>query len=458
MEKNSVIVEYLIITKQEDTFCDNVEAFIKFLGVDSSLTILDKENKIAITLKKKDEFQVSYSLVSDLVPSKKERYFKLILSSKEKDKLKEFNELTDLVEKIIDRLQNEVSINILWNDISREYAIKGYALINEVENLLRRLITSFMLINVGYDWHKNHIPSGVESRETYLKGNYSDYLHQTYFSDLKTILFEGQRDIALRNIGDIQKLVEKSISENKKEIPVDDLKGVISISLWEKHFAKEAKYKKKDLEEDLEKLNGLRNEIAHNRHISRENLGKVENLSKKIINALKLEIEDLPNKVLTPEEKVFQAERETMRIAEHNHPSMFGYLAEEVVFKWYQKLFGPDKVSRPNPNHMSGIDIVVAYAESTFVFVHVKSTSLRKFVRLRSEIVHGAGLEGIFPMGFNASDEYHLTIVLNDLAVMVNKSEIALAVGLSELIKEINPQVRLILGNINENNEFRQIV
>jgi hypothetical protein len=342
METKPIIVEYLIIVLQEDTFCDSDIAFLKFLSVDSSLSISEKEKTITLLSKKKNKFSVSYSLTSGLVPSQAQRYFKLKLSSKE-EKLSEYTELTTLLEKLISKLHKDVSINVLWNDIARKYAIEGYDLINQVENLLRRLITDFMLINVGYDWHKSHIPISVENRDTHLKETYSDYLHQTYFSDLKTILFEGQRDMNLRDIGQIQKFVEACISEKKTQIPIDELKGVISKSLWEKYFSKDSSYKKKELEEDLDKLNSLRNEIAHNRHISRETLGKIQNLSKKVIKTLKLEIEDLPNKVLTPEEQNFQVHTETNRIAEYN-PALQGYLSEKAVAEWYKSNFGSESV------------------------------------------------------------------------------------------------------------------
>ncbi|WP_448104059.1 hypothetical protein [Pedobacter panaciterrae] len=256
---------------------------------------------------------VSYTLFSDLVNAKNERYFKFTLQCNERERIDDFYKLSKLLEKLFVKLSSEVSVNVLWNDIARQYAIEGYSLLNEVENLLRRLIANFMLINVGYDWHKLHIPSEVERRDPQLKVNYSDYLHQTYFSDLKTILFEGQREPNYRNIGDIQILVEKNISEGKDEIKIEDLKGVIAKSLWERHFSNATLYKKKNLEEDLERLNSLRNEIAHNRHIDRETLGKIQNISKKIIETLKLAIENLPDNILTNEEKDFQASSENLR-------------------------------------------------------------------------------------------------------------------------------------------------
>ncbi len=453
METKPIIVEYLIIILQEDTFCDSDVAFLKFLSVDSSISISDKEKTITLLSKKKNKFSVSYSLTSGLVPSQAQRYFKLKLSSKE-EKLNEYTELTTLLEKLIYKLHKDVSINVLWNDIARKYAIEGYDLINQVENSLRGLITNFMLINVGYDWHKSHIPISVENRGTHLKETYSDYLHQTYFSDLKTILFEGQRDINLRDIGQIQKFIETCISEKKTQILVDELKGVISKSLWEKYFSNDISYKKKELEDDLDKLNTLRNEIAHNRHISREALGKIQNLSKKVIKTLKLEIEDLPNKVLTPEEQDFQVYTEINRIANYNS-SFLGYLAENAVSEWYKFNYGHDNVHTEARFNYNGIvkemDIIVIIDSVAQVGVEIKSLTISHFRQIRNQ---AENLEKLIPKNIDAFREFHIVIVIRDYSV---NSDLSFTNEIGKLLNELNPKMKLIYGFLDNNGKFEQI-
>lgn len=451
MEQKSLVVEYLIIMKQDSTFCENEKAFIKFISVDSRINITEKDKLLNFSLKK-GVFSVSYNLVSDLVPLKDERYFKFSLVSKEINKIKEFDELTGLLYNVFSKLHSNVSINVLWNDIARNYAIEGYTLINEVENLLRRLITNFMLTKVGFDFPKYYIPNEVADRDAHLKSNYSDYLHQTYFGDLKTILFEGQRDFNLRNIGDIQRKVEKYISDKKKEISIEELKGIVSKSLWEKHFSKDSSYKKTDLENDLEALNTLRNEIAHNRHISRETLGKIQSLSKKIIKTLKLEIEDLPNKTLTPNEQRFQSEIENTRIAEIN-PMHFGFLAESIVKKWYENNFNIESIHETQFD--SGVDLVFIQEIDKRIGVQIKATNLIGLRQIRNQIAHGVNLEKFFPQSFDEYYEFNLVIVLRDY----NPSyDLSFAIELGRFIKGINPKVKLIVGFINENNEFITLI
>lgn len=46
MPTKPIIVEYLIIVKQEDTFCDSEDAFLRFLDVDSSFTISTQKKSL----------------------------------------------------------------------------------------------------------------------------------------------------------------------------------------------------------------------------------------------------------------------------------------------------------------------------------------------------------------------------------------------------------------------------
>ncbi len=444
MKPKPLIVEYLIIIKQENTFCDSKEAFLKFLEVDSSLTI--SGDQLIVKLKK-GKLTVSYSIASDLVPSQNQRYFKFTISSEDNDKINELYDLTKLLEEIIAKLHPEASINILWNDIARKYAVEGYDLINEVENLLRRLIANFMLTKVGYDYPKYHIPNEVENRDSHLKVNYSDYLHQTYFSDLKTILFEGQREFTHRNIGDIQRIVEKHISEKKKDISIDDLKGVISKSLWERYFASETNYKKENLEKDLEELNSLRNEIAHNRHINRDTLGKIQNLSKKIIRTLNLAIEYLPKKDLSPDEQKFQVNNENIRI-EENNPYLKIVLLKSAIMNWYYDRY-PDLIEFDHSEDNTFIDFTLIINNKQ-IGVSIKSM-LSSYYKLTKEKIVNSFKSEEFNQILNNLVEYHFIIVFKDNNPSINIHGIK---SFNNELNSINSKLKLTMGYLDKINNF----
>ncbi|MGN7986117.1 hypothetical protein ACTJKC_02195 [Pedobacter sp. 22226] len=449
MELKSLTVEYLIIIKQEGSFCESDDAFLNFLCVDSSISIVRKEESLSVELKKGVKFKVLFKIESDLVPSGKERYFKLILISKEADKASEFNELTVLLEKIICKLHPEVSINVLWNDISRLNAVEGYILINEVENLLRRLIASFMLTKVGLDYPKSHIPIKVETRDSELKVNYADYLHQTYFSDLSTILFEGQREVDFRNIGEIQRFVERHISDGKTEIKIEDIQGVISKSLWEKHFSKDTDYKKSHLEGDLESLNKLRNDIAHNRHISRETLGKIKGLSKKIIKVLNLELAGLENIKLTDEEINIQVHNHNSRILNAER-ILSGHFSEQLIAEFYKQKFSKSKITFADYPNSFG-DFLVHLNENDLIAVEVKSISTESLRKVKKDYFEDKNMIKRVPILLSGFLEFHFVFVLKQI---MNEVDMTYVSELSSYFHNISPKIKMIIGYIDRGGNF----
>ncbi|XVN13856.1 hypothetical protein QZH47_21110 [Pseudomonas corrugata] len=115
----------------------------------------------------------------------------------------DFNELCDRVRSIVERISpGKTTINTLWDDIGRTYAEKSYPLINEVENLMRRLIAKFMLITVGVNWSKDTIHPDLFKKID----NFSDDdphvndLFKLDFIHLKEVLFGKKRDISLEEL------------------------------------------------------------------------------------------------------------------------------------------------------------------------------------------------------------------------------------------------------------------
>jgi hypothetical protein len=322
-------VEYLIISKEADTFCDNETTFINLLSSESKIKISEGNKTITF-----NNLQVNYTILTELIPSKSERFFKLELSSSNSSNLDEFENLTIILEKVVSKIHPEVSINILWNDIARNNAIKAYDILNKVENNLRRFIANFMLIKVGFEWPKSFVPEKVIKRnsirseinevdqsntiegETNLSNkkeselkpiNYTDYLYNTFFTDLITILFEGERDFKMRTMGDVEMLIKKYKSDNKNTVPISDLEGFIAKSLWDRHFSN-ILGEKKALESKLEKLTKFRNEVAHNKHIKSVELKEILGISKAVLSIIEKGTKSLEDITLTPEEQKIETE------------------------------------------------------------------------------------------------------------------------------------------------------
>ena len=453
MKNNDLVLEYLLLVKQDDTFCTSAEDFLKFLDVDSRLeTSVSKQTITLISTNfEGKKFSASYSLESKPVPGKKERYFKFLLKAEDKKDIGHFDELSKILEKNFLRIHKDISINILWNDIARQYALEGYAVINEVENLLRRLIANFMLINVGLDWHKSHVPEAVITRNAKARDNYSDYLHQTYFGDLKTILFDGQREKGLKNIGDIQLLVQRHLTDKKDKIDIGDIEGVIAKSLWEKYFSSDVKYTKEALVADLESLNTLRNEIAHNQHISLDILNKIKSLSKKVIGTLKLELDKLPEKILTEEEKKVVVKAENLR-SEFRRGHLAPMFSEKAVMDWYAEMYGHMDVDFIfTDGYAGGTDLILSFVEKR-LGVQIKQLSIRGAVALRNEIAHNHVPAFLDFANIDEFDEYHFVIVLKDYSPNMER---LLKINFHELLKEQFPNLSFNIGYLDQPMAFQ---
>ena len=439
---SEIVIEYLIMSPDIE-FCNSNEAFKQLLSVDSRITIID-EYKLSMKVNSTGILTVSYEVDTDIVPNKKERYFKFKIKSKEVERINDLTQLTALLESSFARIDNEVSVHMLWNDISRIYAVEGYALINEVENLLRRLITSFLLTRVGFDFPKHHIPSGVKNRADHLKVSDANYLHQTFFDDLKTILFEGQRAGNFENIGEIERLVQKLISEGRTEISIDELKGVIATSLWDKYFAAGTSYDKSKLQTDLDLLNGLRNEIAHNRHVNRQTLGKIQNLSEKIIKTLKLAIEDLPEKNLTVEEQEFQIDAENNRLTK----ARGGGFSETVesVLDYYRNRYGASYVDEVDTlKRLFGVEFIVNQRDQKPIAVEILKVNSNVWA------IDRLNLSIEYQLKDDSYGEFHLVYVFVDSDPIVQKEKLSRALV---QLKSIKVPLRILQGVVDLFGKF----
>lgn len=189
-------VEYLIVTNENepDGFCCNRETFINLLHTDGRIKISGDE---LIWTNGEEKLTIKIVIETEAIKDKNQRYFLIELINNDEEKIDEFTQLNKSLKKIVTKLEIEpYSFNTLWNDISNAYSNKSYSLINELENLMRKLISKFMIINIGKDWISESMPQNVkkkidlnEERNELL----DDVLHNADFIDLSNFLFEKYR-------------------------------------------------------------------------------------------------------------------------------------------------------------------------------------------------------------------------------------------------------------------------
>ena len=174
-------VEYLVVIDTHQGFCATLERFRNFLESHDGLVLTKQKIKF------KGE-AYSYEVDHDVIEGANEAYFHLKMDfKKENQNSQKFLLLlqSSLTKVSVDNLE------ILRDDFSRERSEQAYPLLYDVENLMRKLITKFMRINVGKKWVEAVVPekAGVPSRDDEKRDE--PYVHNYDFIDFTRFYKRG---------------------------------------------------------------------------------------------------------------------------------------------------------------------------------------------------------------------------------------------------------------------------
>ena len=378
-------VEYLAIFRRTDSFCDSAAAFTRLIQVNSDIVV----NNQTIDFRKMPTCK--YELTSGDVAGKDQRYFHLKFSwngdpDAASTDLRRFLFLLRAVRTVISNTGGEVET--LHDDVSTHYACKAYPLIHDIENLMRRLIANFMLLNVGIEWTEEALPSGVEDaiRERprkptgegtleNLRGR--DYLNVLYTLDLihlGNILFDPY---SKRTPFDLY----IAIKDVKTVADAEALKSFVPQSNWTRYFAQIIKCDDQYLDSRWRKLYALRCKVAHNALMSPQDFADVKRLVSEVRPKLLEALGKLPQVAVPPGDVETVAES-----AARNINAALG----EFVRGWQQleadiarRMQPPDGTRRPTviPPSNKLHELGVLDEPNMDVYDEVR--------RLRNQIVHG---------------------------------------------------------------------
>ncbi|MBL5903075.1 HEPN domain-containing protein [Serratia fonticola] len=283
-------LEFLVLIKNDDSFCNSKKAFIDFLKVDSSISITGQKLTFKKNQKTKNPISVNFRVETKTIPSNAERYFLVLLENKNESLVDEFSDVGDKIKEICKRINpTSIVINILWDDVGRHYAYQAYPLINDVENVMRKLISKFMLINVGMEWSKETIhPELAKKIKDYDDDDvYLNDLYKLDFINLSDMLFKKKRDISL---DDLDRVLANTTF---KEEDTNKILKFLPRSNWEKFFSNIIGVKAQSLEDKWKLLYKLRNKVAHNRSLKKEDFEKIKGLTSSVNEILKGAIDKL---------------------------------------------------------------------------------------------------------------------------------------------------------------------
>jgi len=287
-------VEYLVIIDSDSSFCRTTQAFKSFLQSDSEIKISGRK----LTFR---SISVDYELQEGRNSDKNDKFFHIKLISDGKD-TPQFSELCRSIKKLLHMNTNN-SVQTLWDDISFYYSSHSYPMIYEIENLMRKLITKFMLTTVGLGWTKETVPEELKksSRADNIDTNIN-YLYETDFIQLSNFLFDEYRTL------DINALIKKISEIETDTVPVNDISDFIPKSNWERYFRSNVNCEGSYLKSRWEKLYKLRCKIAHNNTFTKPDFDQTQKLVNDVKPKLVTAIGSLDKIVISEEEREDLAE------------------------------------------------------------------------------------------------------------------------------------------------------
>jgi len=252
-------IEYIII-KKEDDFCDSVERFKNLLSTNSRITFENSKIKFG-------NVALDYSIKTEKIQNEKERIFQLVFISNNSDEsrsVKHLEKIDKLFKRIIRKSGIKFNLNTIWDEVSQYYCKSCYPRINEIENLMRKLIFRFMIKNIGSDWVKKSFPQKLREN------------------------------------------VEKIAEKNEAEGLLEKVKEFQPKSNWERYFSSIIKID--DLEDKWRKLYKYRNKVAHNKPLTKDDNKNIVSISEEIKKALSKVLDGLDDIIVDNSDKEMVSE------------------------------------------------------------------------------------------------------------------------------------------------------
>jgi len=284
-------VEYLIIIESKDSFCSSVASFNHLLKSNDDIDI--KANRLIYK-----DLACDYEVQTGSTNNDAERFFHIWITCQDVAKLDVFEEMLRAIRVLLSKAGNKQP-QVLWDDISLHYANKSYPVIHDIENLMRKLITKFMLTNIGLGWTKEAIPQEViDSIRVKDKNTIQNYLYEVDFIQLSNFLFKEYSTANTKRL--LDKICQAKLIT---EIDIDELKSLVPSSNWERYFSPIVKCDSDFLKVRWEKLYELRCKVAHNKLVTKSDHEEIKSLVDETKPKLQSAIESLEQLQISQEDR-----------------------------------------------------------------------------------------------------------------------------------------------------------
>ncbi len=275
-------VEYLAIIQKAKTFCDSDAAFNNLLQVDSSIVI--KNGIICF----ENNFSCNYKLVSGDIAGRDQRFFHMHfdLNSEIEENLVGFTKFLRTIKIILSTINAQIAT--LWDDISFHYSKISYVVIYEIENLMRKLISNFMLTKIGVQWIDEAAPQEIKDIIGKAKrADKIDVLHNVDFIDLANFLLKPYTNTS---VDELHKKIRDSVVLDDFQL----LESLLPKSNWNRYFSSLVSCDDIFLKKIWNELYELRCMVAHNSIIGKAQYDNIVKLSGQLTDKLEDALKKLP--------------------------------------------------------------------------------------------------------------------------------------------------------------------
>lgn len=371
-------VEYLVTVDQKDSFCTTAAAFNNLLKTIDGVSITKTELNFGSLL-------LAYELQTGEILCDKQRYFHLKLTLQAESHLQQFEVLLKSIRSLLHKASGKPA-QTLWDGVSLYYAQRAYPLIHDLENTMRKLITKFMITNVGLGWASETVPREVvESVKSKIARPDHNYLYEVDFIQLSNFLFKEYTTVTMVVLAD---RIKKATSIT--DLAIDDLKQAIPRSNWDRYFSALVRCEGEYLKVRWDKLYEKRNLVAHNRPIAKFDLDEIVRLCDELRSKLQQALESLDQITIADDDRELVSESaaisksanygEFLVLWNRLHQQLY-LLASLVVAKEEEQ----NKLVRFQNNIRAILNILAKRYE---VISRSDRAEILDFLRLRNVVVH----------------------------------------------------------------------
>ncbi|MGM9535701.1 MAG: hypothetical protein ACI3VR_10630, partial [Intestinibacter sp.] len=303
--------EYLISIDNTQNICKDEKSFANLLMINRDIEVsrktikykgktYDYENKKYLS-KKSDYIYFHIAITAEITDLSDK------VTPKQDEQIRLYEELLSEIKNIVFKVAFKVQT--IWDDVSFFYSKLAYPLIYDIENSMRKLITKFMVINVGTNWEKENTPEKLQNFSK--KNKNEEMLYKFNFSQLSNYLFdefvmydinefikeqtqENKDDEKnAQNQGNVDNQIKKDNSN--KVFTIEDLQPFLKKSNWDRLFNGVVEIDGGHLKKKWSELYVYRCKIAHNNQFIRADYNKVREIIDEIKPQIDKAIENLDN-------------------------------------------------------------------------------------------------------------------------------------------------------------------